>query len=309
MKALVGYTGFVGSNICEKSKFEGLYNSKNIQDAYGTSPELLIYSGVRAEKFLANREPEKDLEYIIKAEENIERIKPKKLVLISTIDVFSNPMNVDEDTEIIGDNLQAYGKNRYELEKWVRENYKTALIVRLPGLFGNNIKKNFIYDYMNVIPSMLTETKMEELSVKCNEVKKYYIKENNGFYKVKSLNTTEKDRVKSLLKGLEFSAINFTDSRSIFQFYNLDRLYNDIVLLLKEGITLCHLATEPIGTGELYNFLSGMEFDNELDRKPLFYDYRTKYAKLFGNQGNYIEDKENVMAQIKEFVERVGRRI
>ena len=309
MKALAGYTGFVGSNICEKSKFEGLYNSKNIQDAYGTSPELLIYSGVRAEKFLANREPEKDLECIIKAEENIKKIKPKQLVLISTIDVFSNPVDVDEDTEIIGDNLQAYGKNRYELEKWVRENYKTALIVRLPGLFGNNIKKNFIYDYMNVIPSMLTETKMEELSVKCNEVKKYYIKENNGFYKIKNLNPAEKDRVKSILKGLEFSAINFTDSRSIFQFYNLDRLYNDIVLLLKEGITLCHLATEPIGTGELYNYLSGMEFDNELDKKPLFYDYRTKYAKLFGNQGNYIENKENVMRQIKEFVERVGRKI
>ena len=63
MRALVGYTGFVGSNICEKSKFEGLYNSKNMQDAYGTAPELLIYYGVRAEKFLANREPEKDLEY------------------------------------------------------------------------------------------------------------------------------------------------------------------------------------------------------------------------------------------------------
>ena len=308
MKALVGYTGFVGSNICEKSKFEGLYNSKNIKDAYGTAPELLIYSGVRAEKFLANSEPEKDLGYIIKAEENIERIKPKQLVLISTIDVFSNPVDVDEDTEITGDNLQAYGKNRYELEKWVRDKYKAALIVRLPGLFGNNIKKNFIYDYINVIQSMLTEMKMDELYLKCNELKNY-TKENNGFYKIKNLNPAEKDRVKSLLKGLEFSAINFTDSRSIFQFYNLDRLYNDIMLLLKEGLTLCHLATEPIGTGELYNFLSGMEFDNELDKKPLFYDYRTKYAKLFGKQEHYIENKENVMRQIKEFVERVGRKI
>lgn len=309
MKTLVGYTGFVGSNLCKEIKFEGLYNSKNIQEAYGTAPELLIYSGVRAEKFLANREPEKDLEYIIKSEKNIERIKPKQLVLISTIDVFANPVGVDEETEITEDNLQAYGKNRYELEKWVRENYKTALIVRLPGLFGNNIKKNFIYDYINVIPDMLTETKMTELSVKCNEIKNYYIKENNGFYKIKNLNIAEKDRVKSLLKELEFSALNFTDSRSVFQFYNLARLYDDIMLILKEGLTLCHLATEPIVTSELYNFLSGKEFDNELDKKPLFYDYRTKYAELFRKQGHYIENKGNIMTQIKKFVERVGSKI
>ena len=309
MKSLVGYTGFVGSNICKEIKFEGLYNSKNIKEAYGTAPELLIYSGVRAEKFLANREPEKDLEYIIKSEKNIERIKPKQLVLISTIDVFANPLGVDEETEITEDNLQAYGKNRYELEKWVRDNYKTALIVRLPGLFGNNIKKNFIYDYINVIPDMLTETKMTELSVKCNEIKNYYIKENNGFYKIKNLNIAEKDRVKSLLKELEFSALNFTDSRSVFQFYNLARLYDDIMLILKEGLTLCHLATEPIVISELYNFLSGKEFDNELDKKPLFYDYRTKYAELFRKQGHYIENKGNIMTQIKKFVERVGSKI
>ena len=60
-KALVGYTGFVGSNICAGEKFEGLYNSKNIGEAYGTNPDLLVYAGLRAEKYLANHEPDKDL--------------------------------------------------------------------------------------------------------------------------------------------------------------------------------------------------------------------------------------------------------
>lgn len=41
--ALVGYTGFVGSNIYAAGSFDGAYNSKNIEEAYGTNPDLLIY--------------------------------------------------------------------------------------------------------------------------------------------------------------------------------------------------------------------------------------------------------------------------
>ena len=75
--ALVGYTGFVGSNICASGTFDGLYNSKNIEDAYGTEPDLLIYAGLRAEKYLANNAPEKDMELIRQAEDNILKINPK----------------------------------------------------------------------------------------------------------------------------------------------------------------------------------------------------------------------------------------
>ena len=117
-------------------------------------------------KYLANNEPKKDLEQIRIAENNILRINPKKLVLISTIDVFKKPSGVDENSVIETDGLHAYGYNRYLLECWVRENYPDALIIRLPGLFGKNIKKNFIYDFINVIPFMLKEDKYLELSQK-----------------------------------------------------------------------------------------------------------------------------------------------
>ena len=62
MVALVGYTGFVGSNIYAKGQIDQVYNSKNIEEAYGLKPDLLIYSGLRAEKYLANNAPEKDME-------------------------------------------------------------------------------------------------------------------------------------------------------------------------------------------------------------------------------------------------------
>ena len=61
---LVGYTGFVGSNLCLSHKFDYLINSKNIESAYGVNPDRLIYSGVPAEMFIANKYPEKDAEII-----------------------------------------------------------------------------------------------------------------------------------------------------------------------------------------------------------------------------------------------------
>ena len=61
---LVGYTGFVGSNLALQHQFTEIYNSKNIEKAFGTQPDLLVYSGVRAEKFLANQNSEEDFEIV-----------------------------------------------------------------------------------------------------------------------------------------------------------------------------------------------------------------------------------------------------
>lgn len=303
MKALVGYTGFVGSNIyaAAGTAIEEIYNSKNIEKAYGTCPDLLIYAGLRAEKYLANHAPEKDMELIRQAKGNIAKINPRKLVLISTIDVFKVPKNVDETSEIDTENLQAYGYNRYQLEQWVRENYPDALIIRLPGLFGKNIKKNFIYDYINVIPSMLKEEKFKELAKQDYELKKYYELHNNGFYKV-NIEKKDKKKLKDKFRRIGFSALNFTDSRSIYQFYNLSDLWKDILIALDAGITLWHPATEPISASELYEYLSGKPFINELEGVPADYDYRSIYDRLFGGKQGYIKGKDLLLKEIGEFI-------
>ena len=301
MKALVGYTGFVGSNIYDAGDFDAFYNSKNIQEAYGTEPDLLIYAGLRAEKYLANNAPEKDMELIYQAEENITKIAPKKLVLISTIDVFKNPLGVDENSDIDTENLHAYGLNRYRLELWVREKYPDALIIRLPGLFGKNIKKNFIYDYINLIPFMLKAEKFEELSANDPELKKFYHLQDNGFYKVE-VDDADREGLKDRFRKLGFSALNFTDSRSIYQFYNLGRLWDDIQTAMGKGIKLWHPATEPVSAAEVYKYLSGEEFVNELGGAPANYDYRTIYDEIFGGKNGYICDKGQILSEIKEFV-------
>lgn len=303
MIALVGYTGFVGSNIyaAGKEKITGLYNSQNIESAYGTQPELLIYAGLRAEKYLANNMPEKDMELILQAEENIRKIAPKKLVLISTIDVLKKPVGVDETSVVETDGLQAYGYNRYQLELWVRENYPDALIIRLPGLFGQNIKKNFIYDFINLIPFMLNREKFEELSEKDPEIKKYYFLQNNGFYKVQ-VSDDERDSLKERFRNLGFSALNFTDSRSVYQFYNLANLWKDIQTALSAGITLWHPATEPVSAGDLYFYLCEKPFENHLGGVPADYDFRTIHANVFGGKDGYICSCSEIVQEIKEFV-------
>ncbi len=301
MNALVGYTGFVGSNLYETGKFDAVYNSKNIREAFGTNPELLIYAGLRAEKYLANHEPEKDLEQIKNAEDNIIRIGPKKLVLISTIDVFQKPVKVDEHSAVDTEGLHAYGYHRFLLEGWVREHYPDALIVRLPGLFGNHIKKNFIYDFIQFIPFMLREDKFMELSEKAPELVRYYDKQDNGFYRV-TVKDEEREALKDIFRKVGFSALNFTDSRSKYQFYNLRNLWADINKVMEAGIAMWHPATEPISAGELYHYLTGEKFVNELSGTPANYDYRTVYDELFDGVNGYIKTSSEVMAEIKEYV-------
>lgn len=303
MNALVGYTGFVGSNLYKAGEIDAAYNTKNIEEAYGTEPDILIYAGVRAEKYLANSAPEKDRENIRQAEENIAKINPKKLVLISTIDVFKIPSDVDENSVIDTEDLHAYGYHRYLLETWARENYKDALIVRLPGLFGKNIKKNFIYDYIHVIPSMLKAAKFEEFAAREAELRDFYQLQENGFYKV---NVSDRDRkkLKDIFCRLGFSAIHFTDSRSVYQFYDLANLWRDMQTALGAGLKLWHPATEPVSAAELYKHLTGEEFVNELGGVPAHYDYKTVHADLFQGRNGYLYTKEQVLRDIKAFVEK-----
>ena len=302
MVALVGYTGFVGSNIYAGGQIDKAFNSKNIEEAFGLEPDLLIYSGLRAEKYLANNAPEKDMELIEQAKENIRRIAPKRLVLISTVDVWKTPVDVNEDDAIDCEGLHAYGLNRYRLECWVRENYPDALIIRLPGLFGINIQKNFIYDYIHVIPFMLKETKFQELAAREPLLNQCYELQDNGFYKCKELSCKMRDVLKERFRQLSFTALNFTDSRNVYQFYPLERLWDDIRLALENDIRLWHPATEPVSAAQVYEFLTGEDFVNELGGTPVVYDYRTKYDKLFGGSNGYICDKEQILQKIAAFI-------
>lgn len=302
MKSLVGCTGFVGSNLAAETHFDGLYHSTDVVDAYGTKPDLLVYAGVSSEKFLADHNPEKDRNVVGTAFENMKRIAPKRLVLISTIDVYKTPVDVDEDSRIETDGLLPYGLNRYDLEQRVEEEFPDHLVVRLPGLYGKGLKKNFLYDFIHVIPSMLTEAKFGELCAKDPLIRQYYTKQENGFFKCIPLTPGQTEKLKEYFRAVGFSALNFTDSRGAFQFYNLAYLWRHIQTALEHGLKKVNLITEPVTVSEIYRAVKGTDWKNELPNPVPCYRARTKYSELFGGKNGYIFDRKFVIEDVKEFI-------
>ena len=300
---LIGHSGFVGSNIKNSTNFDAVFNSKNIGKAYGLNPDLLVYSGVPAQKFVANQNPEADYQTILTAIDNIKKINPKKVVLISTIDVYKEPINVDEDSTMITDGLHPYGLNRLKLEQWVEENCADYLIVRLPALFGINLKKNFIYDLLNPIPSMLNEAKFTELSSESDLIAKSYVKQDNGFYTC----VNKSKELENVFNDLNFTSLKFTDSRAVFQFYNLARLWNDINLFVDNGIKKANLVTEPISANDIYQYLYSKPFINEVNDNFPVYKLNTKHSDLFNNgTDKYMLSSKQILEEIKTFVERAN---
>jgi nucleoside-diphosphate-sugar epimerase len=251
--ALIGYTGFVGGNLLEQHAFDALFNSSNIESIVGRSFDLVVCSGARAEKWKANTEPERDLDNIERLVRALEQINTRRLVLISTVDVFLSPVDVDEESPTPMTGLHAYGRNRRRLEQIVASRFN-ALIVRLPALYGRGLKKNIVYDLMHD-----------------NEVQKI-------------------------------------DSRGEFQWYGVDRLWQDIAISLDAELNLVHLATEPVSVADVARAAFGIEFTNEVAPTPARYDMRTRHAELFGATGPYVQTRPETLEGISQFVVRERQR-
>lgn len=248
-KALIGYTGFVGSNLNRKMDFSHRYNSKNISEIDGNEFDLLVCAGVPAIKWLANKEPENDRKHIDGLVEHLETIRVKKFVLISTIDVYPDPVDVDETTKIDIDTCHAYGRHRLQLEKLISEKFDTH-IIRLPGLFGKGLKKNIIYDFLN---------------------------DNN---------------------------LDQINSKSIFQFYYLEHLVDDIAAAIEKNIHLLNIATAPTSVADISEICLGKIFRNpDQDTLGAKYDYKSVHAEEFGGHNGYMYTKQQVLNDLKDYIQ------
>lgn len=92
------------------------------------------------------------------------------------------------------------------------------------------------------------------------------------------------------------------DSRSVFQFYNVGRLWRDIRIAAGARCSLIHLATEPVSMAEVARSVFGWEWTNHLPSNPPNYDLRTRHAALFGGTSSYICHKMRVLTELAEFV-------
>ena len=306
--ALIGYTGFVGSNLLSQYDFTDCYNSKNIQDIHGKDYDLCICAGVRAPKWIANEQPIKDLNDIQDLMYHLSQADIKTMVLISTVDVYPDREDVDENTVIDESRLVPYGFNRRLLEKWVEQTYPEYLIVRLPGLLGQGIKKNFIRDILYPMPMLFNKNFMRHIKAEMNDVdyafiERHYPKDGVNY----SFNQTDEHEVKAILDRYKISSLLFTDSEDSFQYYPLMELRKHIDLCLQNKIRIINLVTEPVQAKEVYHYLYGKNFRNELPRMKQVYDLKTIHAKVLGGKKGYLYDKAEILEIIRKFVANYKR--
>ena len=133
--AIIGYTGFVGSNLRKNFLNSDLYNSKNISKIKKKTFDKIICSGLPAEKWKANKYPNQDLSNINRLIKLLKDVDCNLFILISTIDAH-NTHNF-------------YGKNRKLFENFIKKKFSRFLIIRLPAIFGKGLKKNILYDLLN----------------------------------------------------------------------------------------------------------------------------------------------------------------
>lgn len=149
MNALIGYTGFVGSNLNRYIHFDKLYNSKNITNIHNKNFDTVICAGISGTKWIANKNPYHDRNNIERLLFYSKTIKCKRMILISTVDVYSNKVGVNEESSIDRSKLDTYGANRLYAEEFFKKQFDNLHILRLPALYGIGLKKNYLYDLLN----------------------------------------------------------------------------------------------------------------------------------------------------------------
>ena len=121
--AIIGYNGFVGSNLNKIIKAKFLFNSKNIEDIKNKSFNKLFICAPHAQKWLANKKPRMDDNQVNKLISHLKKTSAKKVIYISTVDVFDNLINKNEKSKINKKKQHTYGKNRLKIEIFVKKKF------------------------------------------------------------------------------------------------------------------------------------------------------------------------------------------
>jgi hypothetical protein len=106
----------------------------------------------------------------------------------------------------------------------------------------------------------------------------------------------KKNIIYDLLNNNEVEKIKYN---SIYQWYNLDKLFRDTNNCLKDTqhIQCINLFTEPIHTSEILNVFKLTKEDVNDNPDPIVYNYKSRIS----NTG-YVESKKDILEQIQQFV-------
>ena len=138
----------MGSNLKKQIQFDALACSSNISSFSGETFDEVVVAAGDARKWYANLNEDKDFTHINSLLDDVIKIKTKRLIHFSTVDVYANKQGTENDLK---DNVtkEPYGKHRYYLESGLAGHFKDVTTIRLPGLYGQGLKKNIIFDFLN----------------------------------------------------------------------------------------------------------------------------------------------------------------
>jgi sugar phosphate isomerase/epimerase len=159
--AIIGWTGFVGQYLTLANQTADLYNSSNIQTLRGKTYDIIYFSGMPAEKWKINQSPEEDARLATEFCDILTSVCCNTFVLVSTVDVLDCTIAQDECGDIWA--THPYGHHRRQLERFVESHFPQHVILRLPGLFGQGLKKNIVFDLLhnNQIENICLESEFQ----------------------------------------------------------------------------------------------------------------------------------------------------
>jgi len=308
--ALIGATGFVGSNLRASRVFSDLYNSANIHQSADRRFDSIVCAAAPGSMVAANRAPQQDEAAIDNLISHLRHISAGRAVLISTIATLTDfGVGQTEDTSAFEEVL-AYGRNRRKLETFFAGHFQDHLIVRLPALFGPGLRKNLIFDLLNPAPSMLTEERREQLSQALpadlwRVLGPWYVFEPaTGMWTLDRSaldGSAAREQIEAAIETAGFEALRFTNPASTFQFFDLSLLSDTIDRAQNAGIRTLHVAPEPLSANAVVRALRGAPMQ-ESKAKVHTEDMRTRHANLFGRSGQYGASADDVLQQLTTFV-------
>ena len=141
INVLIGYTGFIGSSL-NQDQYQLKINSKNWQDiSEPIDVDKLVIAAPSGVKYLANRDPLKDLDSCLTLTSNIIIYfkSIKTMVIISSNDTLNSTTD--------------YGQNRLYfnnlMEEVCRIKHTSLYIMYLGMTFGSKARKGMVYDFIH----------------------------------------------------------------------------------------------------------------------------------------------------------------
>lgn len=307
--ALIGHTGFVGGTLVRQHDFGSTFNSSNIDSIVGARFDTLVCAAAPGSMVIANQDPDRDRASIDGLIARLRNVRARRFVLISTIAVLADFAAGDtDDTQAFQQDL-AYGRHRRALEAFCEARFDDCLVVRLPALFGLGLRKNFVFDLMNPVPTMLPEARLRTLLDRLGSDLRdalaplYAHDATTGMLKLDraALDAApQRAALADAVRAAGMSATQFHNPDTTYQYYDMARLWTDIGTALDAGLRHIHLSVAPLRVADIHARLLGAPMlDN--DAKLHHEDMRTRHAALWGRASPYLEDADTVLDKLAAF--------